>query len=236
MNFSNRTTIRAVMAGSAMTSALLLSGCMSSPTYGTDKTASEQLLTDVSNITKLAPERTASISYQPRPELVKPASVRGASLPAPQDSAASAGDGSWPESPEQRRARLRGEADARNDPGAFRKNPGTVASEEIESNIETTSIDENRVGQSPRYRPGTDIVGQEARRAEFKRRLAENNQGSPTTRKYLSEPPLEYRKPASDAPTDDLGEDEWKKERRLKAEARKAAGKKTSWRDYIPGF
>lgn len=235
MSFSNIKPMRAVLAGSAVVSAFLLSGCMSSPTYGTDKTATEQLIDDVSNITKLTPDRKADISYRPRPDLVKPASVRDAPLPPPQDSVANAGDGAWPESPEQRRARLRAESDERNDQGAFRKTPVTAASEEIDSPISTTSIDEGKVGQSPRYRPGTDIVGQEARRAEFKKRLAENNQGSPTTRKYLSEPPLEYRKPAADAPSDDLGEDEWKKERRLKAEARKKAGK-TSWRDYIPGF
>ncbi|MCO5062950.1 MAG: hypothetical protein M9924_00885 [Rhizobiaceae bacterium] len=235
MYFSNGTALKAILAGSAVASAFLVSGCMSSPTYGTDKTATEQLIDDVSNITKLTPDGKTSITYTPRPDLVKPTGARAAPLPAPQDSVASTSGAAWPESPEQRRARLRAEADERNDPGAFRKNPGTVASEEIEGGIETTSIDESRVGQSPRYRPGTDIVGQEARRAEFKRRLAENNQGSPTSRKYLSEPPLEYRQPATDAPTDELGEDEWKKERRLKAEARKKAGK-TSWRDYIPGF
>ncbi|MBX3596050.1 MAG: hypothetical protein KF874_00635 [Rhizobiaceae bacterium] len=229
--------MRAILAGSALTSAFLLSGCISAPTYGTDKTATAQLLDDVSNITKLTPERKENIAYRPRPDLVKPASVRGAPLPPPQDSVADASSGAWPESPEQKRARLRAESDARNAQGPFRTAPTTTASEEISSPISTTSIDENKLGQSPRYRPGTDIVGQESRRAEFKRRLAENNQGSPTTRKYLSEPPLDYRKPAADAPADDLGEDEWKKERRLKAEARKAAGKNTSsWRDYIPGF
>lgn len=235
MNFTNGIAMRAVLAGAAMTSAFLLTGCMSSPTYGTDRTATEQLLSDVTNITKLTPDRTESISYRPRPELVKPASVRDAQLPPPQNSVASASDSAWPESPEQRRARLRSEADARNDQGAFRSTPGTLASEEIEGEIATSENYDTRLGQSSRHRPGTDIVGQKERRAEFKRRLAENNQGSPTSRKYLSEPPLEYRQPAADAPSDDLGEDEWKKERRLRAEARKKAGK-SSWRDYIPGF
>jgi hypothetical protein len=166
--------------------------------------------------------------------LVKPTSVRDAPLPAPQDSVASNSE-AWPESPEQRRARVRGEADARNDDGALRRVSTTMASEEIEGDVASTSVDDSKLGQSQRYRPGTDPVGQEARRAEFKKRLAENNQGSPTSRKYLSEPPLEYRQPAAGAPTDELGEDESKKERRLKAEARKKTGK-TSWRDYVPGF
>ena len=58
---------------------------------------------------------------------------------------------------------------------------------------------------------------------------------NPTSRRFLSEPPLDYRVPAADAPVGDTGEDEWKKERRLKAASRKASGTK-SWRDYIPGF
>ena len=55
----------------------------------------------------------------------------------------------------------------------------------------------------------------------FRKKLAEERQGSPTKRKYLSEPPLDYRQAAATAPVGDLGEDELKKERRLKAEARK---------------
>jgi hypothetical protein len=52
-------------------------------------------------------------------------------------------------------------------------------------------------------------------------------------RRTLTEPPLDYRQPAETAPTDELGEDEFKKQRRLKAEAKKASGKK-SWKDLVP--
>jgi hypothetical protein len=69
-------------------------------------------------------------------------------------------------------------------------------------------------------------------REEFNKRLAENRQGSSTKRKYLSEPPLVYREPAATAPTGDVGEDEWKKDRREK----RAARKDKSWRDYLPGI
>lgn len=67
---------------------------------------------------------------------------------------------------------------------------------------------------------------------EIARRQLAAKHGSPTTRKYLSEPPLTYRQPAETASADDLGEDELKKQRRLKREA--SGGK--SWRDWIPGF
>ena len=71
-------------------------------------------------------------------------------------------------------------------------------------------------------------------RAEYKKRRIETKQGSATTRKYLSEPPLAYRQPASSAPTNDIGEDEYKKERRAKAAARKKGD--WSWRQLIPGM
>ena len=41
-----------------------------------------------------------------------------------------------------------------------------------------------------------------------------------------SEPPIEYRQPAATAATDDVGEDEWKKDRRRKAGHTK---KSSSW-------
>ncbi len=60
--------------------------------------------------------------------------------------------------------------------------------------------------------------------SEFRARKLASTAGSPTTRRYLSEPPLEYRAPAPTAATDDLGKDEVKKERERKAAARKDKG------------
>ena len=63
-----------------------------------------------------------------------------------------------------------------------------------------------------------------AKKAEYQRRLKETQQGNSQTRKFLSEPPVDYRQAAADAPTGELGEDEYRKERRLKREARKKSG------------
>ena len=76
-------------------------------------------------------------------------------------------------------------------------------------------------------------VDPDAAREEFNRRLAANRQGDPGLRRYLSEPPLEYRAPAETAPVNDIGEDEDKKEARRKANSRKKAGKR-NWRDFVP--
>ena len=69
-------------------------------------------------------------------------------------------------------------------------------------------------------------------RAEVQAKLKEQRQGSETTRKYLSEPPLDYRQAAATAPQDDIGEDEYVKERAAKKAARKPGSRK--WADWLP--
>lgn len=229
-NSSSRS--KALVAGGLGLTALVLSGCMSSPTYGTDKTAGEQLVTDVSGILSLTPPKREAIAYQPRPELVKPTQGQAADLPEPQQDVA-ANNPAWPESPEVMRARLRADADAnRNTPG-WKPEIDPDLARESATPRETTPL-----GTSARY---LDSGGKPLhdrnptptmQREKFKQQLAANRQGSPTTRKLLSEPPLDYRQAAATAPTDDLGEDELKKERRLKAAARKKSD--GGWADLWP--
>jgi hypothetical protein len=187
---------------------LALGGCVSSPTYGTGKSSSAQLAEDLSGIMSIAPKPKEKIDYAPRPELVRPAA--GEALPAPKDSAKTLAAANWPESPEQRRARLKADATAaQNDPLFVPtiKNDGFGVQEGSLTPAE----------QQARFRA--------ARKA--------NSAGSPNTRAFLSEPPLEYRAPADTAAVGELGEDELKKERRLKREAQKKSGGRT-WRDFVP--
>ena len=194
-----------LVIGFAAISALALSGCMGSPTYGTDKTANEQLIEDLTGILSLGPKDRPNIEYQPRPELVKPETT--AVLPPPQDNVRTA-SAAWPESPEERRARLRAEATENQDNPTYRS--------PIISDRATT--------------PGADrLQTPQEQRAEFKRRMALQNAADPTTRRFLSEPPLDYRAAAATAPTGELGEDEWKKERDAKRAARKDSGRGSWW-------
>jgi len=194
-------------AGLVGLSAIMVAGC--SPTYGTDKTANQQLMDDVSGILSLGPSRRGpAIDYRPRPELVKPQST--AVLPPPQDDVTASG-GRWPESPEQRLRRIRQEADS-------------------EAGI-TTPIIRDGSGREQVVGGGVDANDPGASRAEFKRRLAAQNQGDPNVRRTLSEPPTQYRQAAATAPQDELGEPEWQKEREAR---RKAGGNKKRFRDYMP--
>ena len=111
---------RAALVAPLVVSALALAGCMGSPTYGTDRTAAEQLAGDLSNAFSLAPPQREKIDYKPRPELVKPAPGQKETLPVPQDNITQTASAQWPESPEQRRARLRAEASAHQDDPNYR--------------------------------------------------------------------------------------------------------------------
>ncbi|GAB4364339.1 MAG: hypothetical protein Kow0026_29240 [Oricola sp.] len=88
-------------------SALVLAGCLG-PTYGTDKPAMEQLFDDLGGSLSLGKKKRTVIDYKPRPGLVKPADT--STLPEPQQNIAEASP-DWPESPEERLARIRKEAD-----------------------------------------------------------------------------------------------------------------------------
>lgn len=219
---------RVMLAAPLVVSSLVLAGCVSSPTYGTDKTSTEQLAGDLTGILSVAPKNRAQIDYKPRPELVKPKPGEKPSLPAPQESIVTAESTQWPESPEQRRARLRADATENRDTPGWRP--------EIQGNVNApSSAPAVPMGGSQRsVDSGVQRVSAKVdERKAFNQRLAEVRQGSDTQRKYLSEPPLTYRQPADTAPVGDIGEDELKKERRLKADARKKGGS-SRWYDILP--
>ena len=215
-----------IFAFATVLASLGLAGCVSDPTYGTGKSASSQLLDDMSSIATLGPKKNGGgIEYKPRPDLVKPVAGQKESLPQPQESVARAGDPSWPESPEQRRKRLRAEIEANRD------NPNFVSP--------IAPDGPSGVAQSRQILPSgssrredfasRDSVADPAIAAAAKQAAVDRAGGTATQRKYLSEPPITYRQPAASAATGDLGEDEAKKERRRKAEA----GGSKSWRDVL---
>ena len=226
---TKRTYALVALLAPLVASSLALSGCMGSPTYGTDKTAGEQLAGDLSGAFSIMPKRGANIDYKPRPELVKPAPGQKEVLPPPQESIETAST-DWPESPEQRRARLRADATAHQDDKNYKS--------EIVDDVQTDpvavkkALDES--GSDHMSTPGA-ADSDRGRAAEIQRRLQEQKQGDPTTRKYLSEPPLAYRAASDAAPQGELGEDEYKKERRLKKEAA-AKGGKTGLFDWLPSW
>jgi hypothetical protein len=192
---------RVPLAIGVAVSAMSLAGCMSSPTYGTGKTANQQLLEDLTGIMSIKSKRGPQIAYQPRPELVKPETT--AVLPPPQENVTTASTSAWPESPEERLARIRASATANQGNAAFRPQVQVESIPGATVIKPTEGLDADPLARKP---------NSAQQRAAFKQALSEHN-GAIPQRKYLSEPPLVYREPAATAPVNDIGEDEWKKER-----------------------
>ncbi|MFB2549546.1 hypothetical protein [Ensifer soli] len=187
-----------------LAASLSLSGCVGGPTYGTDKTAGEHLMDDLGSVVALQPAGKKNVKYQPRPGLVLPPQQELA-LVEPQKSLADReSNPNWVESPEETRQRLREEADE----NAGR--PGYV------SPLAKASAN------------GRTLSAKEQQQAYRQARAIEMGAYS-DRRRYLSDPPLDYRRLPEEAKSD-LGEDEQIKERRRKKEAEVAnSGSKWYW-------
>lgn len=182
---------------------MLLSGCLSSPTYGTDKTSSAQLFDDLGNIASLKSQKGAEIDYKPRPDLVNPPST--GQLPEPQLSVVE-NEQIWPESPEETRLRLKAEATANQDTPGFKSQLAVAG------------------------KNGQNLTAKQQREAYRQARAVQK--GAYTDRRYLSDPPAEYKIPASTAPIGELGETEKAKEKRRLAGAEKPGTGKKWWQPW----
>ncbi len=226
ISMTERHRARALVLVPLMVSGFALAGCVGSPTYGTGTPAGEQLLGDVSNAISLQPPKRDAIDYKPRATLVKPKPGTKEALPAPQDSITQTASGEWPESPEQRRARLRAEATANENNPNYE--PGIVG-DDVQT--DPVAVRKAMAESGSSHPPAPDSGQAVSRRAEVAKRVAASQQSTPTTRRFLTDPPVVYRTAADSAPQGDLGEDEYKKERRLKKEAQAKSGK-SGWFDW----
>ena len=189
-----------------------LSACLG-PTYGTDKSSTEQLVDDISNMATIKPDRGPAIDYKPRPALVRPPET--ANLPQPQQSVA-AENPNWVESPEDSRNRLIAEADANRGDFAYR------------SPLARAGKPTGQAIGNPRLKDSTptplSVMRQERANKSFRENLKIKKGAYSDRRRFLSDPPLDYRKPAETAAVGELGEPEKQKERERIAAATKKKG------------
>lgn len=189
---------RGVAGVAAIACAFALSACVGGTTYGTGVTQEEQTLKDIYNMFSLRSDRK-NIDYSPRPDLIVPENT--AALPDPLDSESTTSNPEWPETPEQRIARVRaaaGEADPVT--GGYSTEDQLRKKEGI--GIETGE----RFGE---YVPGkTDrdgvplpgLVENKQARKQVLEAKAATDYSRGVKRRYLTEPPVEYRLPAESAP------------------------------------
>lgn len=169
---------------------LSMTGCATSPTYGTDKTAGEQLISDLGNAIAVTPEKKKSVGYSPRPGLVLPKNPEQAQLVAPQPSLAGKDNPQWVESPEETRQRL----------------------------VDEAEVNKNRVNyRSPLARANANASALSLKEQNAAYRAARVEQkGAYDERRFLSDPPTQYRQVSDATVLNDLGEPEKKKEKRRK--------------------
>jgi len=193
---------------------LALSAC-TSPTYGTGKSASEQLLDDLGNATSITGDQTKrNVKYNPRPGLVVPAQARAEQLAQPQQSLANRETNpQWPETPEEARERLRAEAEANKDNPNYRS-PLLAGNGTNGQMTETQKWEAFRKAKA------------------FREARAIQKGAYIDQRRYISDPPTEYRQIDDPAKLDDLGEPELKKEKERKKNAALAGTGKSWWNPF----
>jgi hypothetical protein len=194
---------KALAPASIVTAGLLLAGCGSATTYGTGKSPGVQTLEDIGGIVSLGGKRhgAVAIDYKQRPGVVEPPSTEV--LPQPkskQEDQQLAMSADWPKDPDEQAAKMneavKGAAASGEDlkftvPGATRTYPGggkEYKSHSVKLRKEKLEASLNAEDQKKMFA--------DAKRAQSG---SVDENGNPV-RKYLTEPPSDYRTPDPNAP------------------------------------
>ncbi|MDD9910398.1 MAG: hypothetical protein OXR62_11990 [Ahrensia sp.] len=195
-----------------------LSGCTGSSTYGTGVSQEAQLVSDLANIVPLGTsERKEPIDYSSRPKLVRAPATAAASLPAPAETVGASQSAYFPTNPEERRL-----AAGSDKPREFTRRDGgleyTLAGDADapaasgEPILDTTRGRADD-GTGDREPSAAEIVARSQQGSEERRRRMQELSGGATLgagpRRYLTQPPQEYRQPAQTAAIGSVGETEY---------------------------
>jgi len=160
---------------------------------------------------------TGRTSIIPRPDLVIPKDT--SKLPQPVDAEATTSSPDWPETPEQRIARIRSTA------GKVQSNTGDYTLYDVTTQLQSEKQGVLTLSGTKKGQTAADGATQEAALPT----CSDNADAQPgvncirvTARKYLTEPPTAYRIPAASAPT---GEEAFTEEDLLKRKQRKKAAR-----------
>jgi len=176
------------MGSFAAALAVALSGCQSGMTYGTGKSPGMQTVQDITGIATLSSAAKEPIDYKPRPKIVAPPNV--ADLPPPADGSAASLASNWPVDPDTQRAKVLADAAAREASGKpvpFFRVPNSPNTQ--------TARDENVPLTAE------EIAAARKAFADARGAVAVDENGNPV-RRYLTDPPSEYRIPDPTAPVE----------------------------------
>jgi hypothetical protein len=172
--------------------ALSLAGCMGA-TYGTGTPTGMQTLEDIAGIASLGGAKKEKIDYSPRPKIIAPPET--AQLPPPEDPEKAAQLASnWPQDPDVTAAKIKAAGEASGDTGiygpGFRLPKGAVAEsrEPIRPSVHEHDFRDEAM-RSP-----NDPQSIRKNMAAAKGIVAVDASGNPV-RRYLTDPPNDYRIP-----------------------------------------
>ncbi|MEX0853515.1 MAG: hypothetical protein WD036_09585 [Bauldia sp.] len=171
-----------------------LAGC-SATTYGTGTSPGMQTLQDIVGLAALSNEKKEPIQYRPRPPVVAPPSVEA--LPTPGSETATVAV-NWPKDPDELAKQVKLDSAARE-----------AAGKEPNFRLPPTPPPQ-QTGDQPLTPEQVEQV--KKLYAQAKSTLAVDENGIPI-RRYLTEPPVEYRAPDPDSPVD-ITEDPKKKKKK----------------------
>ena len=193
---------KSLLALTVVSTLAVLTGCNSGTTYRTGVSHEQQTFEGFYNMLSLKPEEKKNIDYSSRPGLVLPSDQ--AALPAPANGAKQV-EQNWPVSPEQRIAGVR-----ENAPKVDDRN-GTIS---IEERNKARTLFGPRISSEGKYAETPDLDRDPTLQTHLKeqknRQSIDRDQltySDAKTRRYLTEPPTEYRTPTATAEAGDLGYD-----------------------------
>ncbi|MBL1406734.1 MAG: hypothetical protein COC17_05115 [Hyphomicrobiales bacterium] len=205
--FSKKKNSKSLIIASAMAVAVLLSGCTGGTTYGTGVGQEKQTLNDITEMLTFKKKRKV-IDYSARPDLIIPNQKL---LVAPVDEVATASNSQWPESPEQRIARIRAAAEEAKATNKSRIEFAKSNKQYLSNKQKAYANDAAPIGQGvPNYSCDPDgLVMRQCTSDEISRAVQaqrkQKKEGFLTKRRYLTEPPTAYLKPAGTAVVGDEG-------------------------------
>lgn len=212
-------------------SGLVLSACSNSgTTYGTGTSHELATVKGLSNIFSLKAGDDEKIDYSARPDLVMPANKNV--LPSPEDQASSDVE-NWPVSPEERQALVQGSAPKDDDRA---RSAGDIDTAFALSEKNALGIQKTRATR--RFDPALDSARSTGATQALREIQTGKDKATRTTalerkgeltytsgsapRRFLTEPPSEYRTPAATAEAGDLGISETELTEREKRDAKEA--------------
>lgn len=182
---SLKRALKATAAFGMLASLLALAGC-NTPTYGTGKSPEMSMIQELTGNLAGGQKKKEPIEYKARSELVLPPSSQ---LPPPEQKLALSQTAAWPDDPDRNRKATNTSGEI---PEEFRRGRLARGSRSApDPNVSPIDVTEMNTAQRL-----------EAQR-KFREQRAAMNSLDPTERKYLTDPPVEYRVPSANAPQPD---------------------------------